>query len=303
MKNNTIFDDVFRTLLEKMPNLAIPLINEIFGTAYPENIPIVQKRNEHETKNGEIITDSHLLIGEKIYHLECQSTSDSSMILRMIEYDFAIGLEYAGQEDGRFCMRLPHSCVLYLRGNSGSAPLVMDLILPDGTTVPYRVPVIRMEQYTKDTIFQKHLLFLLPFYIIRYEKSQKRIAKDRARFQALMEEYSEIERHLERELLEQNRERDFRDLIELINRIADYIFAQSDVLKKGIGEVMGGKVLELESDRLIARGRKEGLAEGLAEGNRLTALRMHRKGYADATIADLLEVSLQKIEEWLGSAD
>ena len=303
MKNNTIFDDVFRTLLEKMPNLAIPLINEIFGTAYPENIPIVQKRNEHETKNGEIITDSHLLIGEKIYHLECQSTNDSSMILRMIEYDFAIGLEYAGQEDGRFCMRLPHSCVLYLRGNGGSAPLVMDLILPDGTAVPYRVPVIRMEQYTKDTIFQKHLLFLLPFYIIRYEKSQKRIAKDRARFQALMEEYSEIERHLERELLEQNRERDFRDLIELINRIADYIFAQSDVLKKGIGEVMGGKVLELESDRLIARGRKEGLAEGLAEGNRLTALRMHRKGYADATIADLLEVSLQKIEEWLGSAD
>ena len=303
MKNNTIFDDVFRTLLEKMPSLAIPLINEVFGTAYPENIPIVQKRNEHETKNGEIITDSHLMIGEKIYHLECQSTSDSSMILRMIEYDFAIGLEYAEQEDGRFCMRLPHSCILYLRGDGGSDSLVMDLILPDGTAVPYRVPVIRMEQYTKDTIFQKHLLFLLPFYIIRYEKSQKRIAKDKAQFQALMEEYSEIERHLERKLLEQNRERDFRDLIELINRIADYIFAQSDVLKKGIGEVMGGKVLELESDRLIARGRKEGLAEGLAEGNRQTALRMHRKGYADATIADLLEVSLQKIEEWLGSAD
>lgn len=40
-KNNTIFDDVFRTMLEKMPGLVIPLINEVFGTAYPEDTPII----------------------------------------------------------------------------------------------------------------------------------------------------------------------------------------------------------------------------------------------------------------------
>lgn len=32
ISNNTIFDDVFRTMLEKMPELVIPLINEVFGT-------------------------------------------------------------------------------------------------------------------------------------------------------------------------------------------------------------------------------------------------------------------------------
>ena len=83
--NNTIFDDVFRTMVEKMPELAVPLINEIFGTAYPEDIKIIQKRNEHQTRQGEIITDSQLLISEKIYHLECQSTQDSEMVVRMIE--------------------------------------------------------------------------------------------------------------------------------------------------------------------------------------------------------------------------
>lgn len=31
MTNNTIFDDVFRTLIEKMPQLVIPLLNEIFS--------------------------------------------------------------------------------------------------------------------------------------------------------------------------------------------------------------------------------------------------------------------------------
>ena len=33
---NTIFDDVFRTIAQKMPFLLIPLINEVFGTAYTE---------------------------------------------------------------------------------------------------------------------------------------------------------------------------------------------------------------------------------------------------------------------------
>ena len=63
--NNTIFDDVFRTMIEKMPYLAVPLINEVFHTSYPENVPIVQLRNEHQQENGEIITDSCLKIAGK----------------------------------------------------------------------------------------------------------------------------------------------------------------------------------------------------------------------------------------------
>ena len=71
--NNTIFDDVFRTMIEKMPYLAVPLINEVFHTSYPQDVPIVQLRNEHQQENGEIITDSCLKIGGKLYHIECQS--------------------------------------------------------------------------------------------------------------------------------------------------------------------------------------------------------------------------------------
>lgn len=66
MANNTIYDDVFRTMLEKMPQLAVPLINEVFGTEYPLDVEILQKRNEYQTKSGEIITDSHLQIRKKV---------------------------------------------------------------------------------------------------------------------------------------------------------------------------------------------------------------------------------------------
>ena len=38
----------------------------------------------------------------------------------------------------------------------------------------------------------KELLFLLPFYIIRYEKSVKKIEEDDAAFQTLIAEYGEI---------------------------------------------------------------------------------------------------------------
>ena len=69
LMNNTIFDDVFRTMIEKMPYLAVPLINEVFHTSYPENVPIVQLRNEHQQENGEIITDSCLKIAGKLYHI------------------------------------------------------------------------------------------------------------------------------------------------------------------------------------------------------------------------------------------
>lgn len=68
--NNTIFDDVFRTMIEKMPRLVIPLINEVFKTTYPDDIKMIQWRNEHEGKNGEVITDSCLRIGDKVYHFE-----------------------------------------------------------------------------------------------------------------------------------------------------------------------------------------------------------------------------------------
>lgn len=66
MNNNTIFDDVFRTMVEKMTYLLVPLINEVFHTSYPEDVKIVHLRNEHQLEDGELITDARLLIGDKV---------------------------------------------------------------------------------------------------------------------------------------------------------------------------------------------------------------------------------------------
>ena len=297
MADNTIFDDVFRTMLEKMPELVIPLINEVFGKNYPADIPITQMRNEHQTQSGEIITDSRLLIADKIYHIECQSTSDSKMVLRMIEYDFAISLEDAKMENGIYRMYFPHSCVIYLRGKGRKDNLTLEIIMPDGQKLKYSLPAVYVEKYTRDTIFQKKLFLLLPFYIMRYEKSKKKLEQNSKQLQELLDEYSAIEKKLEENLLNQGKETQYRYLIEVIIRISDYIFADYEDAKKGFGKVMGGKVLELKTDKLIKEIKvgvqKDMVIHLLKKGDRSL------EAIADDTQTSLEQVQKIKEEEHL----
>ena len=275
--NNTIFDDVFRTMIEKMPYLAVPLINEVFHTSYPEDVKITQLRNEHQQKDGEIITDSCLLIGKKMYHIECQSTDDTTMAIRMIEYDFAIAVENAEKQGRRYRIEFPRSCVLFLR-NSGNTPdyLEADVIFPDGKTHVYSIPAIKMADYTKDHIFEKNLLMLLPFYIMRYEKKKHDMRKNPELLQVLLNEYDEIRMNLEKELTETGKAELYTNLTKLIVKIADHIFEKEEDIRKGIGDVMGGKVLELESERLKAEGeaRLGDLINRLIQDQRMEEIQM-----------------------------
>ena len=229
--NNTIFDDVFRTMVEKIPQLAVPLINEVFQTSYPEDVEIIQLRNEHHQENGEIITDSCLRIGRKLYHIECQSVDDTTMAIRMIEYDFAIAFDSA-RKCGRRC----------------------------------RIPTVKLDEYTKDKIFEKNLRMFLPFYIMRYEKEIHRINQDPEKLQSLLDEYEDIRVMLEIELTETGRAELYSNLNNLITKISDYICRDEEVVRERLGETMGGKVLELESERLRAEGKVLGESIGEARG-------------------------------------
>ena len=95
---------------------------------------------------------------------------------------------------------------------------------------------------------------LPPFYIMRYEKKGHDFNNNPELFQVLLNEYEEIRISLEKELTETGRSELYTDLTKLIVKIADYIFQKEEDIRKGIGDVMGGKVLELESERLKAEG-------------------------------------------------
>lgn len=267
MNNNTIFDDVFRTNVEKMPQLVIPIINEAFHESFSEDEIIEQSRNEHQGEKGERITDSCLGIGDKLYHIECQSIPDATMVIRMVEYDFAIALERI-DVSGEMCeLKMPRSCVLYLRHNANTPnELRMKVVFSESVSVIYQVPVIKVKEYTKDEIFQKRLLMFLPFYIMRYEDKYKEIEENSKMFNNLIAEYDNIRVLLNELAINEEKSILYSDLIKLIKRISDYMLEEEKDLRERIGEIMGGHVLELESERIIREATEKGMAQGLEQG-------------------------------------
>jgi len=296
IEKTMIFDDVFRTMAQKMPQLMIALINEVFGTEYSVNDIDNQHRNEFMEEGGKIVTDSIFRIKGHIYHLECQSISDSTMVIRMFEYDFAIALEEAMRLGKPYEIRFPESCVLYLRDDGKvKNALEMRVIMPDGQICTYLTKVIKASDYTKDDIFQKNLLCMLPYYILRYEKELDTISGSAEKTRELLEEYRDITDRLQKELDVDEKSAMYVDLIKLIQKISDHVLRNSETLKKEVGNIMGGKVLELESERLRREGREEGLEQGLEQGlnqglkqGAINAIvRMIIKDYSKEQILDL----------------
>ena len=119
-----------------------------------------------------------------------------------------------------------------------------------------------MQAFSLDEIFQKRLFLFLPFYILRYEKDCAAIEQDEVRLGKLLDEYKRMSETLNEVLSAEDHEARYGDLTRLIVRITDYILRDYRHAKKGVHTTMGGRVLELYSERLLRRGKAEGKAEG-----------------------------------------
>ena len=91
------------------------------------------------------------------------------MIVRMFEYDTQIALDAGEVVQGTLTVEFPHSAVLYLRHNSRTPDAMTVRIKTPGGEISYQVLVMKTQQYTLDEIFEKKLLFLIPFYIFTHE--------------------------------------------------------------------------------------------------------------------------------------
>ena len=106
-------------------------------------------------------------------------------------------------------------------------------------------------------MFQKRLFLFLPFYILRYEKDCAAIEQDEVRLGKLLDEYKRMSETLNEVLSAEDHEARYGDLTRLIVRITDYILRDYRQAKKGVHTTMGGRVLELYSERLLRRGKAE----------------------------------------------
>ncbi len=274
-KTSTPYDDVFRTLLNDCTSLIIPIINEVFGENYTGKEEIVFSVNEHflnqqDGNEEKRITDtSFKIIGQetKKYHWECQSTTDSSMLIRLFEYDTQIALDEGEIEGNILTVMFPHTAVLFLRSNS-STPDTMKIrmIIPGGNAM-YGIPVMKLKLYTIEEIFEKKLLFLIPFYIFSHESRFEEYEKDKRKLETLEEEYEQIKNRLE-ELQNQDVISEYmrRTIIEMSNKVVSHIAWKFEHIREGVESVMGGKVLEHEAKTIRNEGIRQGREEGREEG-------------------------------------
>ena len=92
-------------------------------------------------------------------------------------------------------------------------------------------------------------------------------------------------------------------ILDMSRKVLDHIAVKYGTVKKGVRDIMGGKVLDYETKRIYnagkADGKTEGLLEGQLESRRQTARKMHELGMEMKTITEVLGADESTIEEWL----
>ncbi len=104
---------------------------------------------------------------------------------------------------------------------------------------------------------------------MKYEKKNKICIENEEELKQLLNEYDKIRVKLEETLIENQKSALYTDLIKLIIKISNYVLQEEPEIKKGVEKIMGGKVLQLESERLEKKGINIGRKEGLKEGKNI----------------------------------
>ena len=333
----TAYDDAFRTLQTDCPRLMLPVINEIFGSRYDGDEPVLVYANELfpegiEKPGAKIISDSNMtIVGRGIkkrfpltikslkeidsllsggnaegYQIECESNPhDGTIWIRLYKYGATIAVHTAVTNGNVTDVYFPDSALIYLRSGSNTADSHTLRIHAGEKILEIEIPTLKISDYSLDEMFEKKLFFLLPFYIFNREDDFQRCMDDETELKRLKSEYEEIKSRLEK--CEQDGTITFFEKASIIKMTLGVIAKISDgnePVKRGLEEIMGGKVLEYEAKAIfregMTKGEEEGEAKGAEKQAKATALNLYNKKMDLDFIADAVGQTPDIIIKWLG---
>lgn len=296
-----IYDGAFRTILNDCRQLVIPVINEIFHESYIGNEKVEFFPNEHfldqqDEADKKRITDTNFRITGKTtkkYHLECESSyPDGKITIRLFEYDAQIALDEGEITEETLTVTFPNTAVLYLRTRKKTPDKMKYVIVTPGGTVQYDIPIMKVQSYSLDDIFEKRLLMLIPFYIFshednfqEYEDNKQKLERLKAEYQDILEKLNGLERQGTIGAF------DKRTIIELSRDVIKEITQKYENVQKGVGGIMGGALIETEARTILNQGKIQGIDQAKKE----TALRLLEMG--KLTIKEVAEATGLSISE------
>ena len=256
----------------KSGNLRLAFVNEMFHLSEPikPGARIDETVNEYfiEQGNGKqskVITDNVLHINGRTYHIECQTLPDGTILVRMFEYDMAIGLKERKYEDYHLTVDIPASGVLFLKSAKNIPEEMTVTINTIGGGVEYPVKTMKLSDYTLDDLIKKDLLFLFPFYIFNLESEIKTYDKEESRTR-VVKSITELLEYVNGMYNDKKLTFDKYLLItDMIRKVADNLSEKYDNARKELDEIMGGKILEFKGEKIYNEGKEEGKKEGKIE--------------------------------------
>ena len=260
--SNTPYDDAFRTLLTDCSRLIIPIVNLMFRSSYPLDEDVSLFQNElFITEGGDEkrITDSNFSIGNEHrlrYHIECQSSVDGSILIRIFEYATQIAISTSCSDKNGTYFNLPHSGVLYLRSSDNTTEHIITVTAPNGESLSYPVPIIRIRDYTLDRIVNEGLWFLIPFYFFNFNLEQMSLSDDKIK--EMQDMYTELWRRLN-DFVDDGIITEFEKLAvkAMSSKVAEAVSSKFANIQEGVKKVMGGQVLDYEAKRILRKAEKE----------------------------------------------
>jgi len=222
--------------------------------------------DQQDEADKERITDTNFTVFGKIpkkYHVECESSlPDGRITIRLFEYDAQIALDEGGVTEETLTVTFPDTAVLYLRTYKKTPDKMKYVIITPGGTVQYDIPIMKVQKYSLDDIFDKRLLMLIPFYIFSKEAEFSMYEAEPLKLEALKNEYMEIIERLD-QMVQEGWLSDFdrSTLLETAKEVMDEIAKKYQVVVKGMDQIMGGALLETNARKIKNEGRVEGFAE------------------------------------------
>lgn len=305
MESNTAtpYDDVHRTMINDCPKLIIPVVNEMFQKQHDDDEKVTVLNNEffinrQDGAQVERVTDTHFLIGHDRYHLECQSSTDGTIMYRIFEYDSQIAMQDSALTKGKLVVKFPNTAILYIRHNQNTPDsMTLEICVP-GATCSYNVPVMKVQTYSIDEIFEKRLFFLIPFHIFVYEKDFKEYDTNEQKLEELTKIYGEIMERLdaysESQVIESYTK---LTIIDMSKKVLEHLAKKYSNVREGVRTVMGGKILDYPAKDAWRKAHAEGHAEGITDHLTMLVKKKLEKGLPVEEIAEALEEEVSVIKE------
>ncbi len=190
-------------------------------------------------------------------------------------------------------VHFPNTALIYLRHRRTTPDVMKMNITVPGDSCSYDVPILKVQNYSLEDIFEKKLFFILPFHLFTYEVNFAEYESDEEKRAELLQHYRYLMERLdacvvtnELNIYEKN------TIVAMMKKVKNHLLKKYSKLEEGLGVIMGGKVLDYEAKDILNRGIEQG------EQSKLVSQIQKKlaKGKSVEEIAEALEESVEDIQ-------